>query len=80
MESYFGITSAQSVRSGLAEYDAQAGIKRVDVKASVTYMMTENWLVTGAAGAGFLMGDAKDSPIVRNDVQPFGMIGLTYRF
>lgn len=80
MESYFGITSAQSASSGLAQYDAKAGVKRVDVKASITYMMTENWLVTGAAGAGFLMGDAKDSPIVKDDVQPFAMLGVAYRF
>ncbi|WP_268965133.1 MipA/OmpV family protein [Rhizobium alarense] len=80
MESYFGITSAQSARSGLAQYDAKAGVKRVDVKASITYMATENWLVTGAAGAGFLMGDAKDSPIVKDDVQPFAMLGVAYRF
>lgn len=80
METYFGITSAQSSSSGLPQYDAKAGIKRVDVKASVTYMLTDNWLVTGAAGAGFLMGDAKDSPIVKDDVQPFAMLGLGYRF
>lgn len=80
MESYFGITSAQSARSGLAQYDAEVGIKRVDLKASVTYMMTENWLVTGSAGTGFLMGDAKDSPIIKDDVQPFAMLGVAYRF
>ncbi|WP_343207334.1 MipA/OmpV family protein [Agrobacterium rosae] len=80
MESYFGITSAQSASSGLTQYDAKAGVKRVDVKASITYMMTENWLLTGAAGAGFLMGDAKDSPIVKDDVQPFAMLGVAYRF
>lgn len=80
MESYFGVTGAQSASSGLAQYDAKAGVKRVDVKGSITYMMTENWLVTGAAGAGFLMGDAKDSPIVKDDVQPFAMLGVSYRF
>jgi outer membrane protein len=80
MQSYFGITSAQALQSGLSEYDAKAGFKRIDVKASITYMMTENWLVTGAAGAGFLMGDAKDSPIVKDDVQPFALLGLSYRF
>jgi outer membrane protein len=47
---------------------------------SITYMMTENWLVTGAAGAGFLIGDAKNSPIVKDDVQPFAMLGVAYRF
>ncbi len=80
MESYFGVTAQQSASSGLAQYDAKAGIKRVDVKGSVTYMLTDNWLVTGAAGAGFLMGDAKDSPIVKDDVQPFAMLGVAYKF
>ena len=80
MESYFGITPAQSRRSGLPEYGAKAGIKRLDVKASITYMMTDNWMVTGAAGAGFLTGDAKDSPIVKDDVQPFALLGVGYRF
>ncbi len=80
MEAYFGITPVQSANSGLAQYDAKAGIKRVDVKASITYMLTDNWLITGAAGAGFLTGDAKDSPIVKDDVQPFGMLGVSYKF
>jgi outer membrane scaffolding protein for murein synthesis (MipA/OmpV family) len=80
MASYFGVTSAQSARSGLSQYDAKAGVKRVDVKGSITYMMTEDWLLTGAAGAGFLMGDAKNSPIVKDDVQPFALLGLAYRF
>jgi outer membrane scaffolding protein for murein synthesis (MipA/OmpV family) len=26
------------------------------------------------------MGDAKDSPVVKDDVQPFGMLGVAYRF
>ncbi|UIY32357.1 MipA/OmpV family protein (plasmid) [Neorhizobium galegae] len=80
MESYFGVTSIQSAQSGLAEYEAKAGVKRVDLKGSITYMMTENWSVTGAGGAGFLLGDAKDSPIVKDDVQPFAMLGVGYRF
>ena len=80
MDAYFGVNASQSARSGLPEYEAKAGLKRVDLKASVTYMFNENWLVTGAAGAGLLMGDAKDSPIVKDDIQPFAMLGLSYRF
>ncbi|XUY25623.1 MipA/OmpV family protein [Agrobacterium sp. rho-8.1] len=80
MQSYFGVTAAQSAASGLDRYEAKAGVKRVDVKASVTYMMTQNWMVTGAAGAGVLMGDAKESPIVKDEVQPFAMLGVAYRF
>ncbi len=80
MESYFGVSSRQATRSGLSEYEAKAGFKRVDLKGSVTYMWTENWMVTGSAGAGFLIGDTKDSPIVQDDVQPFAMLGVGYRF
>ncbi|MCA1370740.1 MipA/OmpV family protein [Bradyrhizobium sp. BRP14] len=80
MESYFGVTAAQSARSGLRQYDAGAGLKRVDLEASVTYMATENWLVRGRAGVGFLTGDAKDSPIVQDDVQPSAMLVVGYKF
>jgi outer membrane scaffolding protein for murein synthesis (MipA/OmpV family) len=43
-------------------------------------MLTDNWLVTGAAGAGLLVGDAKNSPVVKKDVQPFAMLGVAYKF
>ncbi|MBY5393823.1 MipA/OmpV family protein [Rhizobium leguminosarum] len=80
MESYFGVTSEQSARSGLRQYDAGAGLKRFDVEASVTYMATENWLIRGQAGVGFLTGDAADSPIVQDDVQPSAMMMVGYKF
>ncbi|MBB4956085.1 outer membrane scaffolding protein for murein synthesis (MipA/OmpV family) [Agrobacterium vitis] len=80
MESYFGVTAAQSAASGLAEYKAEAGLKRLDVTASATYMFTENWLVRGEAGVGFLVGDAADSPIVEEKVQPSFMAVVGYKF
>ncbi|MBB5535639.1 MipA/OmpV family protein [Rhizobium giardinii] len=80
MESYFGVTAAQSARSGLRQYEASAGLKRFDIEASVTYMATENWVIRGQAGVGFLTGDAKDSPIVQNDVQPSTMLIVGYKF
>jgi MipA family protein len=80
MESYFGVTAVQSARSGLPQYEASAGLKRFDIEASVTYMATENWLIRGQAGVGFLAGDAKNSPIVQTDMQPSGMLFVGYRF
>ncbi|WP_207588873.1 MipA/OmpV family protein [Rhizobium sp. ZX09] len=80
MKSYFGVTSAQSARSGLRRFDAKSGFKRVDASASVTYLMTENWSITGTGGVGFLLGDAKDSPLSKKDIQPFAMVGLAYTF
>lgn len=80
MKAYFGISPTQSARSGLAQYEAAAGIKRVGLSASVTYRMADNWMVTGSGGTGLLVGDAKDSPVVKDDVQPFVMLGIGYRF
>ncbi|EHS52714.1 MltA-interacting MipA family protein [Rhizobium sp. PDO1-076] len=80
MQSYFGVTAAQSATSGLSEYKAEAGLKRVDFTASATYMVTENWLVRGEAGVGVLLGDAADSPIVEEKVQPSFMAVVGYKF
>jgi outer membrane scaffolding protein for murein synthesis (MipA/OmpV family) len=80
MEAYFGVNSVQSANSGLAEYTAEAGLKRVDVSASATYMLTENWLVRGEAGVGILTGDAADSPIVEDEVQPSASLFVGYKF
>jgi len=80
MESYFGVTAAQAARSGLAEYKAEAGLKRVNVSASAIYMLNENWLVRGEAGVGFLTGDAADSPIVEEKTQPSASLFVGYKF
>lgn len=80
MEAYFGVNAGQSARSGLPEYKAKAGLKRADLKASVSYLVAENWSVTAAAGAGLLIGDARNSPIVRDKIQPVARIGAAYRF
>lgn len=80
MQAYFGVTSEQSARSGLARYDAGAGLKRADFSISATYMLNQNWMVRGEAGVGILLGDAADSPIVIDKVQPSGMLLVGYRF
>lgn len=80
MQSYFGVTAAQSGASGLREFKAEAALKRVDFSASATYMVTENWLVRGDAGLGVLLGDAADGPIVEKKLQPSFMAVLGYRF
>ena len=80
MQAYFGVTPEQSARSGLARYDAGAGLKRADFSISATYMLDANWMVRGEAGVGILLGDAADSPIVVDKVQPSGMLLVGYRF
>ncbi|MDR6952899.1 outer membrane scaffolding protein for murein synthesis (MipA/OmpV family) [Ancylobacter sp. 3268] len=80
MQSYFGVTALQSAASGLPQYQADAGLKRVDLSLAVTYAFDEHWLVRGQAGLGYLLGDAADSPIVQEAFQPSGLIAIGYRF
>ncbi|CAN7645727.1 MipA/OmpV family protein [Neorhizobium sp. LjRoot104] len=80
MQAYFGIDAAQAARSGLPEYKAEAGLKRIDVSASATYALSERWLVRGEVGVGVLTGDAADTPIVEEKVQPSVSAFVGYKF
>lgn len=80
MEAYFGVNAKQAARSGLPEYKAEAGLKRVNASASATYLLSENWLVRGEASLGILTGDAADSPIVEEKLQPSASLFVGYKF
>lgn len=80
MEAYFGVNAAQAARSGLREYKAEAGFKSVEVSASATYMLSEHWLVRGETSLGILTGDAADSPIVEEKLQPSASLFVGYKF
>jgi outer membrane protein len=82
-QSFFGISQAQSLRSGRAAYDADAGIKDVGVTASLDYAVTRNWGLSGRVGYKRLLGDAADSPLVDGSGSPdqfLGGIFVSYRF
>lgn len=80
MQAYFGVNAAQAAASGLAQYKAEAGIKRVNVSASATYGFSENWFLRGETALGILTGDAADSPIVEEKLQPSASIFVGYKF
>ncbi|MGF9694299.1 MipA/OmpV family protein [Rhizobium sp. 0TCS1.26] len=80
MQAYFGVDAIQSANSGLAAYKAEAGLKQVEVSASATYMLSEHWLVRGEASLAVLTGDAADSPIVKDELQPSTSLFVGYKF
>ncbi|MEP3113719.1 MipA/OmpV family protein [Nisaea sp.] len=63
-QSFFGIDSGQSLRSGYREYTPDAGFKDVSLSIGVNYAVNENWNLTGRLGYSRLLGDTADSPIV----------------
>jgi len=82
METYFGISPAQSARSGYDVYEADGGFKDVGVTLGLDYMFTERIGIGGRAQYKRLLGDAADSPIVDNEGsadQFLSTLFLTYR-
>jgi outer membrane protein len=64
MQNVFGISPAQSARSGMRVHDAGAGFKDIGLSITLAYGLTEHWSVSGRVGYSRLLGDAADSPIV----------------
>lgn len=82
-DAYFGVTPAASLATGLPVYDPGGGFHSVGVAAGLTHMLGRNWGIYGYAGYDRLVGDAADSPIVRNfgsRSQLSGGIGLFFTF
>jgi outer membrane scaffolding protein for murein synthesis (MipA/OmpV family) len=80
MEEYFGITAVQSGRSGLSRYTAGAGFKSAGAEIGVLYPVSKNWFVNTKLEYSRLIGDAADSPIVKEENQFSGGIFVGYKF
>ncbi len=66
MQAYYGVTALQSSRSGLAVYDAGAGLKSIGALLSTEYALTADWTLLATAGYTRFLGDAASSPIVES--------------
>lgn len=80
MDSFFGVTSAQSSASGLARFDAGAGFKDVFLSSAADIQLDRVWTLKLTGRYGYLVGDAADSPITETPHQFFAGVGLTYKF
>lgn len=84
MDTYFGITAAEDTASSLYDqsYDAEAGFHTVGVAATARYDLTEELTFHLQGGWDRLIGDAADSPIVKEGStnQFYGGAGLSYEF
>jgi Outer membrane protein V len=83
MDEYFGVSASNSTRSGLRQYDADAGFKDAGATLGVTWFFAKQWFA-GAAGAyKRMVGDAGSSPVTRNEGnknQGSGAVFVGYRF
>ncbi len=82
MRSYFGVTSVEAARSGLAAYRPDSGVRDAGLGLTLGYQLSERWGVIGRAGANYYLGDATDSPVVKEGsrLQAVGGVALSFRF
>lgn len=80
MNTYFGVSNAQSVRSGYSQYDAESGFKSVGFNVGAFYSISDRWNIKFMAGGDQLLGDAADSPIVKQEFQPLAFLTTSYKF
>ncbi|WP_243369352.1 MipA/OmpV family protein [Microvirga solisilvae] len=81
-ETYFGVTPLEAALNGQVEaYSPSGGITSVGALASASYKWSEQWSSTAFVSYKHLVGDAADSPIVREfgSEHQFGL-GLTVSY
>ena len=80
---YFGVDGAAALASGLPAYRPDGGVYAVAAASGLSYQFSPRFGAFGYARYERLVGDAADSPIVRNlgsRNQLSGGIGLSYTF
>lgn len=64
MQTYYGVSPAGSLASGLSPYAAKAGIENVELGASLRYRISDRWSVLAHGDYRRLVDSAADSSIV----------------
>lgn len=77
---FYGVSTAQAEETGMPQFRPGAGFLDAEAELMIQYRLT-NHIGFGLAGSvTTLLGDVKDSPIVRKRTAPSGMAFLTYAF
>lgn len=80
MQSYYGIDAAQSLRSGYASFKPDSGLRDVRLGTSLVYRVSPTWVLTGSLTHTTLLGDARRSPIVRDEGSLSTVLAVGYSF
>lgn len=80
MQTYFGITDAQSAATGYPAYRAAGGLRDVAAFVGVRHDLSARWLLLANASASKLLGPAANSPLSTRP-NAWGLSGgLAWRF
>ncbi|MBC7446347.1 MAG: MipA/OmpV family protein, partial [Polaromonas sp.] len=79
MRSYFGVTQAAALTSGLTAFTPSAGLRDVHVGIGFTHELSRRWVTFGSAGVSRLLGPAAQSPLTQTPGGGQVGLGLAYR-
>lgn len=79
-QAFFGVTPAESQRSGFRAYQATAGVKDVWLAARWNWALAPAWMLSSGVQATHLLGSAGDSPLVERSTGLTVSTALAYRF
>lgn len=80
MQSYFGVSAAQALQSGHAEYSPASGIREVGAGLNLNYQITPKISISGGLKASSLVGDARNSPLITRTENVSGSVSVAYAF
>ena len=81
MDTYFGVSSSDSAKTGLSRFDAGSGFRDINIPVSLVFHYSINWHLAVGAKYFKLLDDASDSPITDDrgsDSQVFAGLGVAY--
>lgn len=80
MQTYYGVTAAQSLASGYRQASNKAGFEKIQAGLHWEREIDKSWVMRSALGVSALLGGAADSPLTRRRVAPVLMTGVGYKF
>lgn len=79
-ETYFGVTQEESLNSGYRAYEPNGGFHQASIGVEARYSLTDNLALLGGVEYSRLIGDAKDSPFVKDKNQSSVKLGIVRHF
>ncbi len=80
LNTYYGVDSQQSIRSGLPEYQTDSGIESIGFGVNARYIINDHWAIMGIASVRRLANNVDNSPIVAESRPSMVAFSVLYVF
>lgn len=80
LQTYFGVTPAQALRTRYARYAPDSGLYQAEADVAWTHQVAARWSVTTTVSATTLLRAAKESPLTLRRTAPSGALYVNYRY